>query len=56
MTGKNLSLIQVANMENVYWPVRPSNRRGCGKEVDGGNRYFFHFIREVGKSVVRSKQ
>ena len=36
LTGENLSSIQVANMDLIYWSVRSSSRRGGYGEVDGG--------------------
>ena len=42
MTGVNLSLIQVANMDLLYWSVRSFSRKGGDgvKGLDGGYRFF----------------
>ena len=41
MTGKKLSSIELANLEQIFWSVRSSSLRGGDvvKGVDGGNRY-----------------
>ena len=42
MTGENFSLMELANMELVYWSVRSFSKTGEDrvKVVEGGSRYF----------------
>ena len=35
LTGKNLLLVKIANMDLIFWLVRSSNKRG-GDRVEGG--------------------
>ena len=49
LTGENLSSIQVANMNLIYWPVRSSRRKRADRvnaplRVEGGVSLFYSAI------------